>query len=193
MQTHEHLPPVYCNADGDQIHDPVYRLLAPGFYDDTYFLDGEELVIKMTPNEHMQPLNRSAGERYEQWLGSLPGAGANLKLEDIVEAAHMMRPREGVPELEHDDWTKAVLTLAMKLKEKRTPHGTPQPLGVHRANPSSAPPMPNAAWSDPRTMSLSRPGGNVVHQPKPPAGQARRANRPAMGNVPKDGPVQTGA
>lgn len=80
--------------------NPVYEILAPGFYskDDVYYPEGaqvEDLTGEMVPNECMVPLNAAARERSAAYLASLPDGKRTPNLDTIVESAMKLRPREG--------------------------------------------------------------------------------------------------
>lgn len=187
---HPHMPELYRADSGEQIEEPAYRLLVACFFDETYWQDGEVLVTDLTPNHHMEPLNRAADERIAKWLGSLPGgaAGSPVSMEDMMEAAMMLRPREGEPELSTEAFQTAVVSLAIKLKEKRQgKQGSVIP-GVRPANASNAPPMPNAQFNE-RGHQFGHQEQRVTHQPSRRDSRVR-STKPAMGGVPPAEPAQ---
>lgn len=190
----DHLPAAYIADSGEQVTAPAWRLLADGYYGDTHWLQNEILVMDMTPNHHLEPLNQAAALRMIDWLSSLPLNGAGLKEEDMVEASYMLRPREGVPEMTHDQYSRAVVKLALELKAKREGTGAlrmPELQGVRPANRPDAPPMPNATFTDP---TIGRFGAQhapaVIHQPQRPQNKVRKVV-PATGNLPPAGAQQT--
>lgn len=66
---------------------PLYRLTAPFFGPDNVLYDeGAEIEFDGCPNAEMQPLNDSAGDKYEKFIRSLPD-GKTPPLEEIVEKA----------------------------------------------------------------------------------------------------------
>jgi hypothetical protein len=190
----DNLPDVYVSDSGDNISTPVWRLLAPGFYGDTYWLDGEILAMDIAPNHHLEPLNKAAGVRMVQWLNSLPLQSASLRDEDLIEASFMLRPREGVPEMTHQQFSHAIIKLALELKAKREGGQLrmPELQGVRPASKSSAPPMPNAHFSDPRLLNTmaGQAQGGVVPQPQLPGKRVQKVNK-ALGTMPAQGAQQS--
>lgn len=194
MDTFTDLPEVYFAESGERIAEPVYALLAPGFYGATYYNEGEHIIFPDTPNHHMQPLNRAAGAQMAVWLEGLPGAGQNSTPEDLIEAAMMLRPREGEPVLNHQEFNKAVIKLAAELKAKRDGRGAPAlPSGqVPRpATNPTAPPMANARTINPRAHTMGQTE-ETVHVPRTKPRQAVKPS-PAMAALPKqEGQQQAG-
>src|SRR5579859_1207638 len=119
MSELEPLPEFFVTDERQRIAQPTYELLAQcqvvmasaetGLTGPTLMEAGEIITTDATPNHQWYPLNRAAGERFEAWLASLPTQGASLTQAEISEAAYAMRPREGEPELPHDQWWPAVL------------------------------------------------------------------------------------
>lgn len=177
------------NEDGsiDQIVDPCYNLLSPGYYGDTWFDEGEIIRTWICPNYEMQPLNKAAAVNMKKWLESLPDTGIRLTMEDTVEAAMMLRNHPDVEKMTHDQAAETVRKLAMKLKMQRenpTKMFIP-PVQHNEARPASrsnAPAMPNTRFTDPtaRGPSLDR---SVLHEPRRGEEVARRA-KPAVSNPP---------
>lgn len=184
------LPKVYVTSDGSQIADPVYRLLAQGYYDDVLWPEGEILATHMIPNHQMQPLNRAAGEKFTDFIASLPDAdGVTLRVEDLVEAATMLRPKEGEPMVSSEDWGRAVRKLAIRVQEDRIARQRPQipsNASISRTQRSSAPAMPNAVYED-RRANYGHPGDKTTPRPVTPGQSRSVAPAPpasAMGNQP---------
>lgn len=197
------LPEFYVTADGQRVDAPTYvttgqcqiLMASPenGAIGPTLVEPGEVITTEMVPNQNLQPLNRAAGERIDDWIASLPIDGQGLTQADISEAAYLMRPREGEKELPHEQWYPAMLKAAWALKEKRS-RGVPRPSPAynHRSNPS-LPIMPNAAQQafngDP---ALALAGARVpeIAQRGPVARSARgrpAAERSAMTNTASTG------
>lgn len=216
MSDYDHLPEAY-HAEGNQpVMAPTYELMVDchlvmhsaetGRVGPTLVLAGEVLTTDLTPNMHWMPLNKAAGKRMDEWLGSLPATGGDLQLEDMMEAAQMLRPREGEPQMSKDQWAAAMLRLAAELKSKRTRGApvTPAPT-TYRPGKGPMPIMPNAnigslphhpgSISAQETMSGYMREQNVaVHQPQHEAHRtarsARGRNQPAMAGVTPPNPVQ---
>lgn len=189
LSSYAHLPEAYRSDSGEMVVAPCWRLLAPGYYGETYWLDGEILTMDIPPNHHMEPLNKAAGERLVAYMQSLPLNGSGLKDEDLLEAAFMLRPREGEKELTHDQHAQALIKLALQLKAKREGTGRlkiPELQGVRPVNSAGAPPMANATFTDPRTMSFGQQQGAVIHQPQIPDNKRVRKVTPATGNMPAE-------
>jgi hypothetical protein len=204
MNNHQ-LPESYVTEDGQHVHGPTYLLLADchmvmrsaetGLTGPTLVEEGQVITTEMTPNHQMQPLNKAAGERFEMWINSLPVVGKGLSQEEISEAAFAMRPREGEPEIPHDQWWGAVMKYAVAIKEKRAGARPVGPAVGYRPAPSSLPIMPNAAVSGmalPPDPSRPPPQGVADHIPSQRAQaerQRRQAVRPPMpGTNPAQGP-----
>lgn len=149
------LPEFYTTQDGQRVDAPTYVTLGQcqilmaspenGAIGPTLVEPGEVITTEMVPNQMLQPLNRAAGERIDEWIASLPIDGQGLTQADISEAAYLMRPREGEKELPHEQWYPAMLKAAWALKEKRS-RGVPRPVASHMHRPgNNLPIMPNAA------------------------------------------------
>lgn len=159
---------------------------------------GEILTTEMVPNQHLQPLNRAAGERYETWLASLPQDGAGLTQAEITEAAYMMRPREGEKEIPHDQWWGAVMKAAWAIKEKRS-RNVPRVAPAHMHRPGqNLPVMPFAAQHayqgavDPAQQLSGRVTPTDVRGPVARSPRGRAApDKPSMTNTqPTGAPAQ---
>lgn len=187
--------PEYFEIDRQRIAQPAYEALMPcqiimtaenGVTGPTRVEAGEIFVTEATPCHQWLPLNRAAGERLRAWLEALPQQGHNLTVEEIMEAAYIMRPREGETEIPHEQWFPAVLKLAAAKKDKKGMQAPmPRPAQVIRpgerqqvmpfasSGPSTpmehgrapAPQAPSAAPAPPR-QAARRPGGA---KPPPPA------------------------
>jgi hypothetical protein len=214
MSNHDHLPEAYM-AEGDRgekhpVTAPTYELLADchlvmhsaetGRVGPTMVLAGEVLTTELTPNHHWLPLNQAAGKRIEEWLASLPATGGDLQLGDMIEAAQMLRPREGEPQMTNDQWAAALLKLASDLKVKRT-KGLPvaPPVSTFRPGKGALPIMPNANIGSvvphhPGAMSAQMHNDVALHQPQHEPGRtartARTARQPAMAGTNPPNPVQ---
>lgn len=197
-----HLPVAfsYRSPEGEvvQVTDPCYRLLTDGFYGKkaaaSLFQEGEIIFDKdIVPNHQLEPLNRAAGERVIQWLETLPLDGIPISIGDLSEAAHMLRPREGMAEMNATDWGRAVQKLALELKAKREGRQNLHipPINTGRVN-SKAPGMLATRYTDP---SLRGPGdiGNrpAIHEPARTEQPLQRAT-PAMTGVPAPSPAPSG-
>ena len=153
---------------------------------------GEHFVTDATPCHAWHPLNRAAGERYEQWLASLPGVG-QIPQELLTEAAYRLRPREGDPEFPMDQWWPHVLRLAGKLAEERRGHVAPPKPGYRPITPNTLP-MPFAAMGP---AMPSEPGrAPAQHMPQNQAqlnakARAARVKPPMPATNPAAGPQQT--
>jgi hypothetical protein len=185
------LPDVFAMRDGNNIiqeRGPCFLCLADGFYGrgthGTQYQEGEILVVDahFVPNEHLQPLNRIAGLGYAKWLESLPANQAPIDIGDMSEAAQMLAKNPSVTDLPPDDYQKAVVDLAVRLKLKRMGKDArllPN-MSAHNFAPQSggkAPPLLGAKMSD---MTQRGPGFTQA-SPASPAGPAgvRRASQPA--------------
>jgi len=183
------LPDFYISDEGNRVEGPVYELLADCFFDDSLWLTGEHIATDMTPNHHMQPLNKAAGERIELWLSTLPETGSNLRVDDLLEAAMMLRPKEGDAELSSADFHAAVLRRASQLKAKREGGSgmTVPPIVQSAAGIKNAPAMPNANIGSARGYDFAE--HRVSHQPQKPDRKVRRP-KDAMGSLPAQQSMQ---
>lgn len=176
---------------------PCYMLMTSpetGQSGPTLVNPGEIFSSDAIPNHQWMPLNRSAGERYERWLAALPQSGTGLTQGEITEAAFAMRPREGEPEIPHDQWWPAVLKYAAAMKDKRQGNYIPavRPATVNRPGaPQQVMPFAPSATGMPMEPGRAPPQGSGT--PVPPANAARRAmgKRPAMEGAPtSDSPTR---
>lgn len=205
-----HLPEYYVSADRQQIAAPTYEALSQcqiimasaetGQTGPTLIEPGEHFTTEATPCQQWMPLNRAAGERFQEWLDSLPVAGADLTLEEISEAAHHMRPREGEKELPHEQWYAAVIEYAKRKRQKRQGLEVPKPRAGMVIRPGShVPVMPYASQGASVPLDMGRsptPERVAQHQPVPPqyaSSQARRqrVTPPMPGTLPSQSPQQT--
>ena len=187
-----HLPDYYRADSGEDVAEPCWKLLADGYYGDTLWLSGEIITARMTPNHHLEPLNRAAGIMMSDWLNSLPVGSAGLRDEDLIEASYMLRPREGVPEMTHEQFSSAMIKLARNLKDKREgreQRQLPELYGVRSAARPGAAPMPNATFTDPALARFGQQQEPVLHQPQQPRNRVRKVV-PAAGNLPPTGAQQ---
>ena len=160
---------------------------------------GEVFVTDGVPNHQWLPLNRAAGERYQNWLSSLPQSGNGLTQAEITEAAYIMRPREGEAELPHEQWWPAVLKMAASLKDKRQGNSLriPQPAQQVRAGaPKPVMPFMTAGPSVPAEPGRAPVQADHARQLQSQGDGARRARpaRPAapLSNAsPSESQVQT--
>lgn len=194
------LPEAYIADDGrTRITAPTYEALSPlqiimqsaetGQVGPTLVEAGEVFSTDAVPCHAWQPLNAAAGQRMEQWLASLPVDGRNLPQDTITEAAYLMRPREGEPEVPHDQWWPAVLAVAARLNEKRQGRTgpAPSPGAVFRPHAAGQPVMPFAASGPMNPAEVGRPtplGG----QPTLDLGQGRKVGKSA-GRGPAPSPM----
>lgn len=194
MSDYDHLPDVYVADDGTRVTAPVYRLLADCFFGKpggppALWEAGTELQTDITPNEHMEPLNKAAGVRIQRWLTSLPVVTAKLEESDIAEAAALLAPREGEATQPHGQWWAGVIKLAGELKKKREGRVIPETATtVSPLNQASVPPMSAGDFKDVSHRDqkatgmkahqqlagkrVNRPAPVMATEPKPPAGDA---------------------
>jgi hypothetical protein len=197
MSEHSHLPEAYVADDGTRVTAPVYRLLADCFFGKpggppALWEAGTELQTDITPNEHMQPLNRAAAERLNRWEASLPIIAGKLDEADIQEAAALLAPREGEPVQPHPVWWAGVIKLAGELKMKRAGNRIPDPVKtVAPLNQGHIPPMSAGDFKDvshrdqratgmqahPQIAGkrMNRPTPPMATEPKQPSGDAANA------------------
>lgn len=102
---------------------PLYEVVncPQGLYtaDDQLLPEGVQFRDKfgtMVPCEAMMPLNEAAKRRFADWQASLPLAGYQPPLDDVIRAAMEFRPREGEPELSLIDFQKAIVNRAIELR-----------------------------------------------------------------------------
>jgi hypothetical protein len=121
------LPVVFAlrNADGSIIQEKAacYQCMTEGFYGrgvtGTFYQEGDIIVAEFTPNEQMQPLNRAAALKFASWRETLPANRAPIDIGDMAEAAQMLAKDPRVTDLPPDDYQRAVVELATRLKIKR--------------------------------------------------------------------------
>lgn len=207
MSQLDDLPQHYMTEDRQRIAAPTYEALAQcqiimvgetGIAGPTLVEPGEIFTTDSTPNHQWLPLNRAAGERFEAWFASLPANGNGLSQGEITEAAYAMRPREGEPEIPHDQWWAAVMRYAAAMKEKRQGGSMriPQPAMAHRAG-AKQPVMPFVSHGSTLPMQAGQPGPHDAPQrvtsadvARRPKGQARPAS-PMANSAPSDSVAQT--
>jgi hypothetical protein len=196
------LPEVFIhrNDDGtiEQVKEPCYNLLAPGFYgigqDGTFYDEGEIIRTNACPNYHMQPLNQAAGKKIVAWLESLPTTNVMINIEDMVEASQMLAKDPRITTMTTEEVQSAAIKLAMALKSKREGNGglslppVNGPTLFSRAGASKAPPMLATRFVDPAMRGPGQTGNrDVLHEPKAQPASVKR-QKAAMGGVPiRDG------
>lgn len=208
MYDTEELPEYFVTDDRPprRIAEPAYEALAQSqiimmgennVVGPTLVEPGEVFLSNATPNHQWLPLNRAAGERYARWIASLPANSQGLTQAEITEAAYMMRPREGEPEIPHEQWWPRVLQLATTLKDKRAGGmqvpGPAMPIRAGSAKPvmpfmqagSTVPPEPGRA---PVGAEAQRQiSGDAARKARP----SRAAQAPLSNATPSESQVQT--
>jgi hypothetical protein len=174
-----------------RIADPAWEALAQcqilmqgenGVVGPTLIEPGEVFVSNAVPNHQWLPLNRAAGERFASWTASLPANSEGLTQSEITEAAYMMRPREGEPEIPHDQWWPRVLKLAVTLKERKIGGmKVPQPAQAIRAG-VARPVMPfmTAGANVPPDPGRAPVGAEAQRQVAGDAARRTRASKSAQ-------------
>jgi hypothetical protein len=189
------LPAVFAirNGDGTIIQEKAacYQCATEGFYGrgmtGTFYQEGDILVAEFTPNEYMVPLNRAAALKSASWRESLPQNQAPIDIGDMSEAAQMLAKDPRVTDLPPEEYQRAVVSLAARLKIKRAGKDAMElvPL-AHNFNPlpgNKAPPILGAKMSD---MGQRGPGFTNT----PPAGATTQggARRASVAPAPLGGP-----
>lgn len=206
MSDHEPLPEHYLTDDRPprRISAPTYEALAqcqiimigenniPG---PTLIEPGEHFTTESIPNHQWMPLNRAAGERFDIWVNSLPTSGTGLNQAEITEAAYAMRPREGEPEIPHEQWWSAVMKYAAAMKDKRAGNTlrVPQPAQNHRAGGAQRQVMPFTTAGSGMPVEPGRaPPEAARQQPTDGARRARPGAKAPLANAnPTDSVAQT--
>jgi hypothetical protein len=180
------LPDVFAIQNPDrsliQERQACYQCMSDGFYGrgvtGTYYQEGDIIVAEFVPNEQMMPLNRAAALKVIAWRESLPQGKAPVDIGDMAEAAQMLAKDPRVTDLPPDDYQRAVIELATRLKIKRLGKDAlelPQ-MSAHNFAPVSggkSPPILGAKLSD---MAQRGPGFNHPSAPGSTAiGGVRRA------------------
>lgn len=208
MSLHEPLPEFYLTDDRVRVSKPTYEALAQvqiilvgenGIPGPTLMEPGEQFTSDAIPNHQWLPLNRAAGERFEAWIASLPASGNGLSQAEITEAAYAMRPREGEPEIPHEQWWHAVMKYAATMKDKRQGNAlrVPQPAQTHRAGGKQNPVMPFVTHGTTMPAEAGQPGPQDAPQRVAGADVSRRARpgakpaSPLANSAPADSQVQT--
>lgn len=188
MSNQEPLPEFYLTDDRQRISRPTYEALAqcqiimvgenniPG---PTLVEPGEVFTTDAVPNHQWFPLNRAAGERYDAWIAALPASGAGLSQAEITEAAYMMRPREGEPEIPHDQWWGAVMKLAATMKDKRQGNAPRVPQPAQRQGGQRATVMPFVSHGTTMPGNVGQPGPQDAPQRVATGDAGTRRVRPA--------------
>lgn len=186
MSNHEPLPEHYVTDDRQRVSRPTYEALAqcqiimvgenniPG---PTLVEPGEHFTTDAVPNHQWLPLNRAAGKRYEAWLAALPASGAGLTQAEITEAAYAMRPREGEPEIPHDQWWAAVMKYAVAMKEKRQGNAPRVPQPAQRQGGAKTTVMPFVSHGTTMPGEVGQPGPQDAPQ-RVVGGDGSRRTRP---------------
>jgi len=205
MYNIDELPEVYVSDDGQRITAPTYEATAQchmvmtsaetGQRGPTLVEPGEHFTSNELPNHQWRPLNKAAGERMEAWLASLPVKGDGIPQEIITQAAFMMRPRDGEPDVPHDQWWPMVLRLAGQLYEKSKGARMPS-VGatVFRPGATGQPVMPFAGSTPLTPLEPGRaPVSGAEHIPQSPGAAANRVRRgrvtpPMPGTLPSESP-----
>lgn len=188
------LPVVFAIRNGDnsivQEKAACYQCTADGFYGrgltGTYYQEGDVIVAEFVPNEHMQPLNRAAALKFAMWRESLPNNKAPIAIEDMAEAAQMLAKDPRVTDLPPDDYQRAVVELASRLKIKRAGKDyveLPQ-LSAHNFAPQSGGKAPPILGAKQAAMADRGPGSGTANATG--VGGARRASvaPAALGGTP---------
>ena len=208
MPEYEDLPEYYVGEGGHRTAEPTYEAqmqchmvmqsAETGQSGPTLVEAGEHFTTDKTPNHQWLPLNRAAALRFDRWLNSLPVAGRNLSMDEISEAAHAMRPREGEPIIDHKEWWGMVMKYAVAIKEKRAggPSAVSKPAMGHRPGDRAMPVMPFASSGPGTPMEVGRaPEAPAMHQPQSPQTGAMRARKarvePPMPGTTGQTPQQT--
>lgn len=131
-------------------NEPFYECLEP-FYspDDVYYPSGARFVDvtgRMIPNEQMIPLNPAAEERMGEFLSTLPHAQRTPTLENIVQSAMKMRPRDGDDPKLFAEFQSRMMREAMEMQYGLAPGAPVPPAKIHPDLPrkrDGIPMMPN--------------------------------------------------
>jgi hypothetical protein len=144
----------------------------------TTYSEGDIIVAEGVPNDQKRPLNRAAALKYIDWMESLPTSQAPIDIGDMSEASQMLARDPESQKLSQDDWQRAVISLAARLKIKRQGKDALElPMIQHNFNPqpgNKAPPILGAKLSD---MGARAPGfTNTPPAGATTAGGARRVS-----------------
>ena len=190
FQSPPDFPEFYIADGGHRVAAPTYQSASQlyivmtsaetGMTGPTLVEPGEHFTSDLTPSHQWIPLNRAAQARVEDWIASLPTDGKGITQEHITQAAYQMRPREGEPEIPHQQWWGAVLKLASVLaggNNRMVPKV--RPAVSYRPGQAPMPVMPFAAANHggPPPMAGRAPEPAAQHQPQNPVDQARAARR----------------
>lgn len=188
MSLHEPLPEFYMTDDRQRVSRATYEALAqcqiimvgenniPG---PTLVEPGEHFTTDAIPNHQWLPLNRAAGERFEAWLAALPASGNGLSQGEITEAAYAMRPREGEPEIPHDQWWAAVMKYAVAIKDKRQGNAPRIPQPAQRQGGVQKTVMPFVSHGTTMPGETGQPGPQDAPQ-RVAGGDGSRRTRPGQ-------------
>lgn len=189
------LPVVFALRGGDgsimQEKAACYQCMTEGFYGrgvtGTFYQEGDIIVAEFTPNDQMQPLNRAAGLKFASWRETLPTNRAPIDIGDMTEAAQMLAKDPRVTDLPPDDYQRAVVELATRLKIKRGGRDALDlPQIAHNFTPQSggkAPPILGARLSD-----MAQRGPGFSNSPPAGATTAGGVRRGAPAPAPLGGP-----
>lgn len=187
------LPITYVTKEGENVTEPCYVLTGDCFLEDTYWLEGEIIIAPqaLIPNEAMRPLNRAAEKATRDWQATVPLSGEGISRDELMEAAIMLRPKEGEPELNPEQFAGAVFKLALRLRDKRQGMRVGLPANsIRSAGPKAAVVMPNAIVSEGgRPVGPGFGNGGVRPQGQASASTLRRPAAP-VGNIPPQTPRQ---
>lgn len=184
------LPEFYVADGGHRIVQPTWQAASQlyivmasaetGQTGPTLIEPGEHFTSELTPSHAWLPLNHAAQVRMDEWVASLPADGKGISQELITQAAYQMRPREGEPEIPHQQWWAAVLKLASAMAGGNG-RVIPKPRAAVAFRPGQPvqPIMPFASQGPGGPPPQpGRPPENVAqHQPQNPVDQARAARR----------------
>lgn len=205
MSNLDHLPEHYRGEGNQPVAAPTYEALMQCqiilatevngqlVTGPTLIEAGEHFTTEAIPCMQWMPLNRAAGEVFEAWLESLPAAGAGITHAEFQEAAMMMRPRVGEPEVPHHQWWEAVVKLAEAKKKAKSGMTIPRPLaGVAHRPGMHLPAMPYAAAGPGVPLDqigrAPQPQAAVAPQMKHNNAATPRKGRPMAATSPTDSP-----
>lgn len=199
------IPEFYITDDNRRVEAPTWQARSAcympmtsaqtGQTGPTLINPGDVFHSDDTPNSEWIPLNRAAALRYEQWMASLPQTGAGLSQAEITEAAYEMRPREGQPEIPHDQWWPMVLRHAAFKKERKSGMVVPQPRAAtpyRMGGLGQGPVMPFAPSETGAPLDVGRapPPNSATPLPENPnAARRARARAPMPNANPTDAPA----
>jgi hypothetical protein len=202
-EAEDKLPAAYETVQDNRIYretKPTYRLNADcpmiwtnqetGIAGPSLVLAGTTFVSDDIPNAAWEPMNAAAQERVQAWMDSLPTNTHFITLEDITEAAHMLRPREGEADIPHEQFQASMMRLAAQLADKRRGRlrrsGAVGAIGFRPtgAGYGDVSPMPfmSANLADPGMVGRAPP--NAAQTKNPKAAKAVTGQRPPQPIMP---------